>query len=88
MDSRLVSTGFEFPGYRVVETQSREEALLWAIKKAEARGANALIGLRYDTFAYTDRQAEVVCYATAARVERLDQRAEESPPSPHPTGAM
>jgi uncharacterized protein YbjQ (UPF0145 family) len=126
VDAKLISTGFELPGYRVTETlgivrgvashvrgvvedlgsvfealrgkasktvenledQSREDALLWAIRKAEERGANALLGVRYDTFAYTDRQAEVVCYGTAARVERLDQREVPATPSPHPTGAM
>ncbi len=50
---------------------SRQEALDLMIKHAEEHGANAVIGMRYDSNEITDGITEMLAYGTAVRVEKL-----------------
>lgn len=57
--------------------QTRAEAFELAIGHAEALGANALVGIRYDATEIMTGVSEVLCYGTAMRVvpERDDRGA-------------
>ena len=49
--------------------KTREEAYELMIKHAEEQGANAIIGVRYDTTELMQSVTEVLCYGTAVVVE-------------------
>ena len=49
--------------------KTREEAYDLMIKHAEEKGANAVIGVRYDTTELLQGVTEVLCYGTAVVVE-------------------
>ena len=49
--------------------KTREEAYELMIKHAEEQGANAIIGVRYDTTELLRGVTEVLCYGTAVVVE-------------------
>ncbi|MDQ3313270.1 MAG: YbjQ family protein [Verrucomicrobiota bacterium] len=49
--------------------KTREDALQHAVEHAQALGANAIIGLRYDATEIMQGVTEVLCYGTAVVVE-------------------
>ena len=49
---------------------TREESFSLMIKQAEALGANAIIGVRYDANDIMTGVTEVLCYGTAVKVEK------------------
>jgi len=49
--------------------QARDEALNLMMEHAAGEGANAVIGVRYDTTDVGDGVTEVICYGTAVLVE-------------------
>jgi len=49
--------------------KTREEAFTLMIQHAERLGANAVIGIRYDTTEVMQSVTEVICYGTAVIVE-------------------
>jgi uncharacterized protein YbjQ (UPF0145 family) len=49
--------------------KTREEAFKLMIKHAEEKGANAIIGMRYDTTELMQGVSEVLCYGTAVIIE-------------------
>ncbi len=49
--------------------RAREDAFQLMIEHAEAVGANAIIGVRYDANEIMAGVTEVLCYGTAVRVE-------------------
>ena len=48
--------------------ETRAEAFALAVQHAEALGANALVGVRYDATEIMSGVSEVLCYGTAMRV--------------------
>ena len=50
--------------------QTREEAFTIMVRNAERLGANAIIGIRYDSTEVAAGATEVLAYGTAVRVER------------------
>ena len=50
---------------------SRQEALDLMVQHAEAQGANAVIGMRYDSNEITDGITEMLAYGTAVMVEEV-----------------
>lgn len=50
--------------------KTRQEAFEFMIDHAEALGANAVIGVRYDATEVMDGVTEVLCYGTAVMAER------------------
>ena len=49
---------------------SRQEAMDLMIRHAEEHGANAVIGMRYDSNEITDGVTEMLAYGTAVRDEK------------------
>ena len=50
--------------------KTRNEAFALMLHHAEALGANAVIGIRYDANEVMDGVTEVLCYGTAVQVAR------------------
>ncbi|MEI3613435.1 YbjQ family protein [Pseudogracilibacillus sp. SO30301A] len=61
--------GGEIKGYSDLMREAREEALQRMVKEAEALGANAVVGMRYQTAQVMTAAAEVIAYGTAVVVE-------------------
>jgi uncharacterized protein YbjQ (UPF0145 family) len=61
--------GGEVAGYTKLLTDSRNEARLRMWREARARGANAIVGMRFDCNEIGDIMSEVVAYGTAVTVE-------------------
>ena len=51
--------------------RTRSDSYELMIKHAEALGANAVIGVRYDTTDVLQGVSEVLCYGTAVVVEKI-----------------
>ena len=56
-------------GYTKLLTDSRNEARLRMWREARARGANAIVGMRFDCSEIGDIMSEMVAYGTAVTVE-------------------
>ena len=54
-------------GYVTMLTESRQEAVTRLVEMAEAAGADAVVGLRYDCSEITQALSEVAAYGTAVR---------------------
>ncbi len=52
--------------------RARSDAFDILLAHAQRRGANAVVGIRYDTTELMSGVAEVLCYGTAVVVEPLD----------------
>ena len=52
--------------------KTRQEAFQLMVKHAQERGANAVIGVRYDATEVMQGVTEVLCYGTAVVVEKAD----------------
>lgn len=55
----------QLDGYAVMLTQSRQQAVDQLVEMAAAAGADAVLGLRYDSSEITQSLSEVVAYGTA-----------------------
>jgi len=55
--------------YTELLAQSREEALKRLERRAEAKGANAIIGMRFMTSMVMNGAAEILVYGTAVQIE-------------------
>ncbi len=51
--------------------KTREESFELMVRHADALGANAVIGARYDTTDVLQGVSEVLCYGTAVVIERI-----------------
>jgi uncharacterized protein YbjQ (UPF0145 family) len=51
--------------------KTREEGFEMMLQHAQERGANAVIGIRYDATELMDGVTEVLCYGTAVVVEAI-----------------
>lgn len=61
--------GGEIKGYSDLMKEARDEALARMRKEAESLGANAVIGMRYQTAQVMTGAAEVIAYGTAVTIE-------------------
>jgi uncharacterized protein YbjQ (UPF0145 family) len=50
--------------------KARQEAFIYLIQDAQAKGANAIIGMRYDANEVMEGITEVLAYGTAVVVEK------------------
>jgi len=66
-------TGGEVTGYTKLLTDSRNQARQRMWREARARGANAIVAMRFDCNEIGDIMSEVVAYGTAVTVEPLQQ---------------
>ena len=61
--------GGELPEYTKLLAESREQAIDRMVEEARARGANAVVGVRFASTDIADDAAEVLVYGTAVRLE-------------------
>lgn len=62
--------GGEIDDYTKLMAEAREQALDRLIEEARARGADAVIGLRFSTSSISSGAAEIVVYGTAVKTAR------------------
>jgi uncharacterized protein YbjQ (UPF0145 family) len=60
--------GGEVLEYSKLLGESREQAIDRMIEEAEALGANAIIGVRFQTSMVMQGAAEMLCYGTAVKL--------------------
>ena len=61
--------GGEVPEYTKLLAEAREQALDRMVAEARARGANAILGVRFASSDISDDAAEILVYGTAVRLE-------------------
>ena len=93
-------TGNPVDGYVTMLTESRQDAVGALVTMAEAAGADAVVGLRFDCSEITQSLSEVAAYGTAVRLVGTEadaseedtatsttaQPAADEPPSDQPAG--
>jgi uncharacterized protein YbjQ (UPF0145 family) len=62
--------GGELKGMTKALVDSRQQVIDRMVEEAEARGANAIVGMRFDTSEMGDTWTEICAYGTAVRVRR------------------
>lgn len=60
--------GGELKGYTELMEEARREATNRLVAKAHAKGANALLGMRYETSNVTPGAVEIFVYGTAVKL--------------------
>ncbi len=77
-------SGAPNPRVRQELASAREEAVTEMMRVARRRGANAVIGMRYDNREITAGWAEICAYGTAVRVEPVPRVSGHArPPRPY-----
>ena len=61
--------GGEVHNYTKLIAESREQAIDRMVAEAEARGANAIVGVRLITASLMQGAAEILAFGTAVRIE-------------------
>jgi len=64
--------GGEIQEYTKMLAEAREQAIHRLLEEAEALGANAVVGLRFQTSMIQAGAAEMLCYGTAVVLESID----------------
>ena len=73
--------GGELTAYTELLEESRQEAIDRMIVKAEALGADAVVGLRFSTSSIAQGASELFVYGTAVKAVRAEQPLQNQPPS-------
>lgn len=68
--------GNPLTGYVLMLTESRQEAVTRLVEMADAAGADAVVGLRYDCSEITQSLSEVAAYGTAVKLVSTGTAAE------------
>src|SRR6266536_784109 len=63
--------GGELKGMTKALVDSREQVIGRMVEEAEAKGANAIVAMRFDTSEMGQNWTEICAYGTAVRVRRL-----------------
>jgi uncharacterized protein YbjQ (UPF0145 family) len=63
--------GGELGGMTKMLAQGRQEAIERLVAEAEAKGANAILAMRFDTSELGSTWTEICAYGTAVRAHRL-----------------
>lgn len=74
--------GGELTAYTELLEESRQEAVARMVVKAEALGADAVVGLRFSTSSIAQGAAELFVYGTAVKAVRLPNPSAQNQP-PH-----
>nr|MDJ0937903.1 heavy metal-binding domain-containing protein [Kiloniellales bacterium] len=61
--------GGELKGYSELLMEAREEAFQRMIRQAEAKGANAVLNVRFTTSSVTQGASEILAYGSAVVAE-------------------
>ena len=64
--------GGEIHEYTKMLAEAREQAIHRLLEEAEALGANAVVGLRFQTSMIQAGAAEMLCYGTAVVIQSVD----------------
>lgn len=64
--------GGNIEAYAEVCEAAREEAFERMVEHADERGADAVIGMRYDATEFSQNVTEVLAYGTAVRLEKRE----------------
>jgi uncharacterized protein YbjQ (UPF0145 family) len=62
--------GGELRGMTKMLAEGRQEAIARLVEEAEAKGANAILAMRFDTSELGSTWTEICAYGTAARVRQ------------------
>lgn len=62
--------GGELGGMTKMLAEGREEAIRRLVEEAEAKGANAIVAMRFDTSELGTTWTEICAYGTAVRIRR------------------
>jgi uncharacterized protein YbjQ (UPF0145 family) len=62
--------GGELKGMTKALVESRQQVIDRMVEEAEAKGANAVLGMRFDTSEMGDTWTEICAYGTAVRVRK------------------
>ena len=62
--------GGELKGMTQMLAEGRSEAIARLVEEAEARGANAIVAMRFDTSEFMEQATEICAYGTAVRAEK------------------
>ncbi len=73
--------GGELTAYTELLEESRQEAIDRMIVKAEALGADAVVGLRFSTSSIAQGASELFVYGTAVKAIPMPQKVYQTPPS-------
>ncbi|WP_413191155.1 YbjQ family protein [Psychrobacter sp. AT9] len=76
--------GGELTAYTELLEESRQEAIDRMIVKAEALGADAVVGLRFSTSSIAQGASELFVYGTAVKAVPVQQQ--PAPPPQYPSG--
>lgn len=76
--------GGELKGYTELLEESRQEAMDRMIQKAQAMGANAVVGIRFSTSNIAQGASELFVYGTAVQVIPSQVIPGQSTPLPDP----
>ena len=63
--------GGELKGMTKALVQSREDVIARMVEEAEAKGANAVVAMRFDTSEMGGTWTEICAYGTAVRARKL-----------------
>lgn len=63
--------GGEITEYTKMMAEAREQSIDRMLEEAEALGANAVVGVRFQTSMVQSGAAEMLCYGTAVRIEKV-----------------
>ena len=74
--------GGELTAYTELLEESRQEAVARMVVKAEALGADAVVGMRFSTSSIAQGAAELFVYGTAVKAVRLPNSSEQNQ-APH-----
>ena len=64
--------GGEIREYTKIMAEAREQAIDRMVEEAEALGDDAVVMVRFQTAEMMKGAAEMLCYGTAVRLERID----------------
>ncbi len=76
--------GGELTAYTELLEESRQEAIDRMVIKAEALGADAVVGLRFSTSSIAQGASELFVYGTAVKAVPMPQQSSSSPSSHQP----
>ena len=62
--------GGELKGMTKALVESREQVMQWMVEEAEAKGADAIVAMRFDTSDMGNGWTEICAYGTAVRTKR------------------
>jgi uncharacterized protein YbjQ (UPF0145 family) len=62
--------GGELKGMTKALAESRQEVIQRMVEEAEAKGANAIVAMRFDTSEMGEMWTEICAYGTAVRIAR------------------